>query len=284
MTKPLILLTNDDGILSPGLAAAAEALDPLGELLIIAPLEQQTSMGRSRKADHHRSGILEEIEVASGDQRWTGYGIPASPARAVEHAVVEIAQRPLALVVSGINYGENVSTIITVSGTVGAALEAADWGIPALAVSQEIAGIDYRSYNPETDFSAAIHFLRRVAGSMLKNQLPFDADLIKLEIPLSATPETDLVVTRLDRRQYYGTRIEARESFFTTPSKVVHYAKKGTYSAKDTDAYALAQGLVSITPLSLDLTSRAPLEQISKLFEARPLEDTSGAEPEGKAG
>jgi 5'-nucleotidase len=274
MSAPLILLTNDDGIRSPGLAAAASALDPLGELLILAPLDQQTSMGRSRNAYGEGDGILKKVKVEYQDQSWAGHGIRTSPARAVEHAVVVIAHRPLDLVVSGVNYGENIGTIITVSGTVGAALEGADWGIPALAVSQEIAGTDYRSYNLETDFSAAVHFIRRVAEIMLQESLPFDADLIKMEIPLGATPETDLVVTRLDRKQYYGTRIEERESFFTTPAKVVHFAQKGSYSKMDTDAYALSQGLVSLTPLSLDLTSRISLDEIGNVFNAQPLRHT----------
>ena len=178
MTKPLILLTNDDGINSPGLAAAASGLDPLGDLLILAPIDQQTSMGRSRKAFGAGDGTLKEIQVNYQDQSWIGYGIEASSARAVEHDDLEIADRPLFLVVSGINYGENIGTIITVSGTVGAALEAADWGVPALAVSQEIAGSDYRSYSKSVDFSAAAYFTRLTAESILKGKLPFDADLI----------------------------------------------------------------------------------------------------------
>lgn len=273
MTNPLILLTNDDGINSPGLAAAASALDPLGELLIIAPLYQQTSMGRSRKAYGAGDGTLKEVQVNYQDQSWIGYGIEASPARAVEHAVLEIADRPLSLVVSGINYGENIGSIITVSGTVGAALEGADWGVPALAVSQEIAGSDYRSYSKSVDFSAAAHFTRFTAQNILKKKLPFDADLVKLDVPLSATTETKCVATRLDRAQYYGTRIEKRESVFTSPAKVIHFAQKGTYSATDTDAYALANGWVSITPLSLDFTSRAPLDEIAAQFKIQALHE-----------
>lgn len=273
MTRPLILLTNDDGINSPGLAAAASGLDPLGELLIIAPLDQQTSMGRSRKAYGAEDGILKEIQVTYQDQSWIGYGIEASPARAVEHAVKEIADRQLSLVVSGINYGENVSTIITVSGTVGAAIEAADWGIPALAVSQEIAGTDYRSYSKSVDFTSAAHFTRQIAEVILNKDLPFDADVIKLEIPLAASPETKCVVTRLDRKQYYGTKIEERESFFSTPAKVTHFAQKGFYSETGTDAYAMSKGWVSITPLSIDLTSRTSLDEIAVLFNTQPLQD-----------
>ncbi|MCD6425331.1 MAG: 5'/3'-nucleotidase SurE [Anaerolineales bacterium] len=273
MTKSLILLTNDDGINSPGLAAAASALDPLGELLIIAPLDQQTNMGRSRKTYGSGGGILKEIPVNYQDQNWIGYGIEASPARAVEHAVIEIANRPLSLVVSGINYGENIGTIITASGTVGAALEAAGWGVPALAVSQEIAGMDYHSYSKSVDFSAAAYFTRITAESILEGQLPFDADLIKLEVPLAATPETKCVATRLDRSQYYGTRIEPRESVYTSPTQVINFAHKGIYSEIDTDAYALAKGWISITPLSLDFTSRAPLEEIAARFNIQPIHE-----------
>ena len=273
MTKPLILLTNDDGINSPGIAAAASGLDPLGDLLIIAPLDQQTSMGRSRKAYGAADGTLKEIPVTYQNQHWTGYGIEASPARAVEHAVLEIADRPISLVVSGINYGENISTIIAVSGTGGAALEAADWGVPALAVSQEIAGTDYRSYSKSVDFSAAAHFTRKTAEVILQEKMPFDVDVIKLEIPLSATPETKSVLTRLDRKQYYGTEIEDRDSVFTSPARVKHFAQKGFYSKSNTDAYALAQGWVSITPLSIDLTTRAPMEDIANLFNVNELQD-----------
>ena len=273
MTKPLILLINDDGINSPGLAAAASGLDTLGDLLIIAPLDQQTSMGRSRKAYGAGNGTLKEIQVNYQDQSWIGFGIEASPARAVEHAVLEIADRPLSLVVSGINYGENIGTIITVSGTVGAALEAADWGVPALAVSQEIAGSDYRSYSKSVDFSAAAYFTRITAESILGGQLPFDVDLIKLDVPLAATPETKCVATRLDRSQYYGTRIEPRESVYTSPTQVINFAHKGIYSETDTDAYALAKGWISITPLSLDFTSRAPLDEIAARFNIQPLQE-----------
>ena len=114
-----------------------------------------------------------------------GLAINATPARVVEHAVVGVADRPIALVVSGINYGENIGTIVTVSGTIGAALEAANTGIPSLAVSQEIAGVDYRDYNKSVDFTAAIFFTRKLAEILLREELVFDVDVIKLDIPIS---------------------------------------------------------------------------------------------------
>ena len=269
--KPLILITNDDGIHSPGLSAAAQALDPLGELLIVAPVEQQTSMSRSRSQQYGVDGTLNKTTVHYRDNSWEGYSARATPALSVVHAVQEIAEREIALVVSGINYGENVGTCVTVSGTIGATIEAAEKGIPALAVSQEIAGVDYHTYGDEVDFSAAIHFIRQIAEVMLKNAIPFDADVLKLEIPHGATPDTRMVVTRQDRLVYYQPSLIKRDHLLGTKAKVSHIPSKGQYTTKDTDAYALAEGFVSITPLSLDLTSRNCLDKIAKLFNSEQL-------------
>lgn len=266
MTKPLILLTNDDGIHSPGLAAAAAALDPLGELLIVAPEVQQTSMSRSRSQQCDGDGLITKTTVTYQDQSWSGFGVKATPALAVNHAVMELADREISLAVSGINYGENVGTCVTVSGTIGAALEAAEKDIPTLAVSQEIDSVDYHSYSREVDFSAALHFTRQVAEVMLKEQMPLDADVLKLEIPLNATPDTQIVVTRQDKLAYYQPTLIPRDQLLGSQTKISHMPSKGQYTGEDTDAYALAQGLVSITPLSLDLTSRNSRKRIGDLF------------------
>ncbi|MBN2044561.1 MAG: 5'/3'-nucleotidase SurE [Anaerolineales bacterium] len=266
MTRPLILLTNDDGIHSPGLAAAASALDCLGELLIVAPAVQQTSMGRSRSQLNGADGRISPAEVIYQDQRWQGYAANATPALAVSHAIQEIASRPIDLAVSGINYGENIGSCVTVSGTIGAAIEAADQGIPALAVSLEILGTDYHSHNTEINFEAAAHFTRLVAQKILAAQLPFDVDVLKLEIPAAATNQTKAVITRQDRLSYYMPSMEKRSNL-STPADFKHTPSKGQYTNTDTDAYALAQGLVCITPLSIDLTSRIALAELSTLLD-----------------
>lgn len=269
--KPLILITNDDGIHSPGLAAAAAALDPLGDLLIVAPQEQQTSMARSRSQACGGDGTIMKTEVQFLGKKWAGYGVKATPALAVVHAVHELADRPISLSVSGINFGENVAACVTASGTLGAALEAAEYGIPSLAVSQEIDSLDYHSYSTVEDFSAAIHFTTLVAAKTLTNGLPPDADVLKLEIPCEATEQTPLVVTRQDRLAYYQSILESREQMFGTPLEISHIPSKGKYTAQNTDAYALAEGLVSVTPLSLDLTSRNCLGKIAQLLGAEVL-------------
>ena len=142
---PLILVTNDDGIRSPGLLAAAEAVVGLGDLLLVAPSTQQTSMSRAIAHDA-RAGVIERVDVVVGGRAVPGYAVSGSPALVVTHAVLELAERPIGLCVSGINYGENIGGSIAVSGTVGAAMEAADHGIPGIAVSVTVQVSQWRTF------------------------------------------------------------------------------------------------------------------------------------------
>ena len=132
-TKPHILLTNDDGIRSPGLWAAASELSKIGYVTVAAPREQSTGMGRSLPSTS--DGVIKKEQVQVNGQEWTVYAVGGSPAQAVLHAVLEIVPHKPDLVVSGINYGENVGLGITISGTVGAAMEATSLGFPEMAVS-----------------------------------------------------------------------------------------------------------------------------------------------------
>jgi 5'-nucleotidase len=204
--------------------------------------------------------------VKYNKKHWDGIAANASPALTVEHAIKEVAHRPIDLVVSGINYGENVGSCVTVSGTIGAALEAADCGIPSLAVSLETFGSDYHSYNSEVDFNTAACFTKIVAEKMLSSALPDDVDVLKLEVPASATKDTQIVIARQDKIAYYTVEMEKRLDT-TSAGKFKHAALKGQFSRNDTDAFALAQGLVCITPLSLNLTSRVPLEKLGEILE-----------------
>ncbi len=110
-------------------------------------------------------------------QQWTAYGIGGTPAQAVLHAVLEILPQPPDLVVSGINYGENLGSGITISGTVGAALEAAALGILAMAVSLETDPEHHLSYSTDIDFSTAAHFTAFFARLLLAKSIPEDVDV-----------------------------------------------------------------------------------------------------------
>ena len=175
--KPLILVTNDDGIHSPGLLAAAEAAHDLGEILVVAPKHQQTGAGRSTFSLNNV--LIREEHITIGDQRISAFSVEGTPAQAVLYALLEVAPRKPSLAISGINYGENLGTGITASGTVGAALEAAVFGIPSLAVSLETSKEYHYSLSHDMDFAAAAFFTRIFAQCLLAVQLLPDVDVLK---------------------------------------------------------------------------------------------------------
>src|SRR5512143_2681600 len=184
MSRPQILLTNDDGIRSPGLWAAAAALAPLGYVTVAAPEEQSSGMGRSLPSTS--SGIIRKQTLVVNGQEWTVHAVSGSPAQAVLHGALEIMPQRPDLVVSGINYGENVALGVTISGTVGAALEAAALGIPALAVSLEAAAQYHFSYSRDIDFSAAAHFAALFGRVLLEKKMPEDVRVLKIDVPSNA--------------------------------------------------------------------------------------------------
>ncbi len=264
MTRPLILLTNDDGVDSPGLAAAAVALHSLGDLLIVAPSVQQSGMGRSMPLGS--AGRLYETRLCTDGHTWPAYRVEASPAQAVQHAVLELADRHPTLAVSGINYGENIGTGITISGTVGAALEAAEQGIRALAVSLEVDHRFQLTNEPSVDFSAAMFFTRLFADLWLRSDDLPDVDVLKIDVPAKATPQTPWRITRLERGIYYRPVTPDRERLEDEGVLGYEIAPEGDLH-HDSDAQAMLDGVVSVTPLSLDLTSRIEPERLRRALE-----------------
>ena len=266
MPKPQILLTNDDGIQSPGLWAAAEALSALGFVHVVAPRDQFSGAGRSLPSTS--DGIITEQQVMIHGKGWTVYSVGGTPAQAVLHGILEILPGRPDLVVSGINYGENMGIAITVSGTVGAALEAAAQGIPALAVSLETDIANHLTYSPEIDFCAAAHFTHKFACWMLEGTLPPDVDVLKVDIPQDATPETSWQVTRLTRQTYFTPVPPQRTPGDRRGPLGYKIEYEPSRDMPDTDAYVVRKSRqVSVTPLSLDLTSRVDLKDFRKLLE-----------------
>ncbi|GAB4501366.1 MAG: 5'/3'-nucleotidase SurE [Anaerolineales bacterium] len=265
MTKPQILLTNDDGILSPGLWAAAAALAKLGFVTIAAPREQSSGMGRSLPASS--DGIIHQETLQVGEQSWQAYAIGGSPAQAVLHALLEILPQKPDLVVSGINYGENVAAGITVSGTVGAAMEAAASGIPALAVSLETDKAHHLSYSTEIDFSSAAHFTARFAQAILERGLPAGMNLLKIDVPAEATPQTPWAWTRLSNQRYYRPTRPQRASWLEPGTLGYELAPNLAGEPDDSDVFTLLQKrLVSVTPLTLDFTARVEPSELKRVF------------------
>ncbi len=267
MEKYQILLSNDDGIKSPGLWAAAEALSDLGYVTVAAPRDQSSGMGRSLPSTSDGVIRAEVLNVRGKD--WTVYAVGGSPAQAVLHGILEICPRKPDLVVSGINYGENVSAGIAISGTVGAAMEGAANGVPALAMSLEMDMQHYLSYSTEVDFSAASYFTAYFARRLLEKRFPPDVDLLKVDVPTSATAETPWELTRISRPQYFVPLAPKRKSL-EEPGKL-NFRLKFDFEGEpeDSDVYVLrTKRLVSVTPLSLDSTSRADFHKLDDLLRS----------------
>lgn len=256
---PLILLTNDDGIHSPGLHAVAEAVADLGELLIVAPHHQQSAAGRSFAPITDRTIYRHNLTVAG--QTITAYSFKGSPAQVVTTALLDLASRPVTLAISGINFGENIGSGITSSGTVCAALEAAGAGVPALAVSRQTPQEYYFSHSREIDFSAAAHFARYFARKILENPvLPADVDVLKIDIPAEATPDTPWRVTTVSRQTYHRGLPASPEKrgFEVEPAYLVDVDL--TRLEPDSDIQAVfVDKVVSVTPVSINLSSRISL-------------------------
>jgi 5'-nucleotidase len=272
MTQKHILLTNDDGIGSPGLWAAAEALSTLGFVHVVAPRDQFTGAGRSLPAD--TDGVITEERLLVNGKSWKVYAVGGSPAQAVLHALHEILPTKPDLVVAGINFGENVGSGITISGTVGAALEAAAHGIPALAVSLETDFHHHRSHSTEVDFSTAAYFTQYFAERMLRAALPFDVDVLKVDVPCDATYETPWQITRQSRLSYYVGKAQERAAL-DEPRPVGYMynpAAKNEPAGTDVHAMAIAR-VVSATPLSLDLTSRIDMDDLDARLRAAGSQD-----------
>lgn len=247
---PLIVLVNDDGIKSPGIRAMARALMDVGEVLIVAPLEQQTSTGRSMRG----GGVPEHVHYEIEGKHVRAFAIAATPAVAVRYAVLICADRTPALIVSGINYGENVGNGVTISGTVGAALEAASMGIPALAVSKSVHTRYHYSHSEKIDFTAAAEWGKKFAKRILSHGMPRRTDVVNLNVPEGGTLATPWRWTHISRRNYYRSLIKK-----TPHGRVIDgYALMLDESSleHDSDVYAvMIDRVVSVSCITLDLTA-----------------------------
>ena len=281
--RPLILFTNDDGIDSPGLWASAGAFADSYDVLVVAPIEQQSGTARSLPITSRGNIIERQLTIA--DQTINGYAVGGTPAQAVQHGVYELSDRWPSLVVSGINYGENVGNGVTISGTVGAALEAACLGIPSIAISLQVPKDLHLSYSKEIDFSTAAYFARFFGEWLLHTgERPEDVELLKIEIPAHATPDTAWKVTRISRKRLFWPVRPARRDY--TQDGYVGYAPNLDPSSAepDSDVYTvLHEGLVSVSPVSFDLTARTDRDELRERLLASHAVTTATPSLNGKS-
>ena len=253
MGSPLILVSNDDGIHSAGLAALSEILTPLGEVVVVAPDREQSAC--SHALTLHRPLRIDEMSPGR-------YSVDGTPTDCVNLAINAILARRPALLVSGINRGANLGDDVTYSGTVSAAMEGTLLGVPSLAVSL----IGRGPY----DFGVAAAFAARLAAWVLEHGLPEDT-LLNVNIPqdVDGAAPRGVALTRMGRRRYGDAIVEkldprGRKYYWIGGEDVPFVAEEGT------DFHAVHQGLISVTPIHLDLTNYRTLEVLGPVRDTWP--------------
>lgn len=246
-----ILLTNDDGIYSPGIAALKHVTKDLGEVTVVAPDVEQSGVGHSVTLSHPL-----RIRKVYIDKEFFGYGVNGSPADCVKLAVLEIMKgKGPDLVVSGINLGANVGIHTLYSGTVAASIEGAILSIPSIAISLEI------SVMP--DISQAAQVAKGIIDCVLHHGLP-EGTLLNVNIP--SIPKGELKGIRITRQ--YANDFDERFDKRTDPGGKAYYWLAGgdgyAMDEHDTDIHAIKEGYISITPLTYDLTNHGLIPQIKK--------------------
>ncbi|MDP3092345.1 MAG: 5'/3'-nucleotidase SurE [Nitrospira sp.] len=237
-----ILVTNDDGIDSPGLTALAEALKAVGEVWVVAPDRERTAVAHA--VTLHKPLRLHRLAPRT-------FSVNGTPVDCVNLALLKVMPKPPAIVVSGINKGVNLGDDVLYSGTVSAAMEGTILGIPSIAVSQE---------GRETfRFPVAADYAARIVRQVLAQGLP-DETLLNVNVPNRALRAIKGVrVTCLSRRRFHNPIIEKLD-----PHGRKYYWIAGTRvswsRSKNADHEALEQGRVSVTPIHLDCTNYAVLD------------------------
>jgi 5'-nucleotidase len=247
-SRPRILVTNDDGIESRGLLALKLALDPIGEVTVVAPDLNQSAVGHTKTL--MRPLRVRERTLADGS---TGYSVDGSPTDCVSLAFLGFFDERFDLVASGINYGANLGDDITYSGTVSAAMEGVILGAPAFAISQE--------YEEHIDFALAASAAAVVARNILEHGLR-RGELVSVNVPAVPIEECGgFEVTRVGKRVYQDELIRRFD-----PRGLPYYWIGGPppsgISVPGTDFNAVVNRRIAVTPIHLDLTGRRLLRQL----------------------
>lgn len=266
MKKHKILITNDDGINSPGLRAAAEAVFDLGEVFVIAPTYQQTGTGRGLTGD--KESKLQPMEYMIHGSSLPAYHCNCSPALIVRHCLETIFNNDQpSLLISGINYGENLGSSITCSGTVGAALEAACLGIPSIAISKQTDISSHHKYT-EQNWEATAYFLRYFSNILLDGKMMKDVDALKIDVPEQATKNTDWKFTKVAKCGYYFKELENPNANTLLNEGVTKIVINESVLDINSDIHTFAiQRLVSVAPISVDLSSRVEFNELRNFYD-----------------
>ena len=240
-----ILVTNDDGYFSPGIAALAAAFQPLGEVVIVAPQTEASAVGHALTL---RRPLRCELVAPNT------YAVDGTPTDCVNIAIDEVLTRKPALIVSGINKGLNVGDDVTLSGTVAAALEAARLGYQAIAVSMAFT-------RGEWDYTPAASLAATLGASLLERPLPVRT-FLNVNVP---QPPMHGVRVTVQARRNHITKVDQRLDPRQRPYYWIEEAQDDWEPDARSDRQAILDGYASVTPLQPDLTDHASLTLIEEL-------------------
>ncbi len=248
--RPIILISNDDGIDAPGIEALARELKKIGKIIVVAPDKQQSAVGHAITMNYPL-----RVKEFRKNGTFFGYAVEGTPADAVKLAVKALLKRKPDLLVSGINHGGNTAISIIYSGTVSAATEGTILGIPSIAVS-------LTTYGPP-DFSYAAKFARKLARQVLKHTLP-EGTLLNVNVPPVNEKQIRGVRVTRQGKSIWDDRFDVRrdpgnQEYFWLTGSLAQVDKE-----LDADQSAVTNRYVSVTPIQYDLTDYDMLEQMRR--------------------
>src|SRR6056297_2937932 len=253
MEKPLILVTNDDGITAPGLRALIRTMKELGDVVVVAPDSPQSGMGHAITVDStlfSKKVVVDHKEGAPSE-----YSCSGTPADCVKLALRVILDRKPDICVSGINHGSNSSINVIYSGTMSAAIEAGIEGIPAI-------GFSLCDYNWDAEFSHSGTYITEIVTQALTNGIPKGV-VLNVNIPRLKKEELKGVKICRQAKANWKEKFDKR----TSPSGKDYYWLTGKFElldkGEDTDEWALEHGYISVVPTQFDLTAHHAIPQIN---------------------
>ena len=249
--KPLILVTNDDGVLAPGIRALIDVMSQIGEVVVVAPDKPQSAMGHAITIN----STLYLNKLSKDGDLITEYSCSGTPVDCVKLAVNEILKRKPDLCVSGVNHGSNSSINVIYSGTMSAAVEAGIEGIPAI-------GSSLLDYDWNADFDSIKSFIKKITLETLENKLP-EGVVLNVNFPKLKEKEIKGIKICRQAKAQWVEKFDKRK----TPSGKDYYWLSGEFvnqdKGDDTDEWALVNGYVSVVPVQFDLTAHHTMQQLN---------------------
>ena len=250
-SKPIILVTNDDGISAPGIRALIQVMAEIGDVVVVAPDSPQSAMGHAITINN----TLHLNKVSKENSLITEYSCSGTPVDCVKLAVNEILKQKPQLCVSGVNHGSNSSINVIYSGTMSAAVEAGIEGIPAI-------GFSLLDDNWNADFDTIKPFIKKIALEVLTNKLP-EGVVLNVNFPKLKHKDIKGIKVCRQAKAIWMEKFDKRQ----TPQGKDYYWLTGEFvnqdKGEDTDEWALANGYISIVPVQYDLTAHHAISQLN---------------------